>query len=130
MPQRPLSPHLTIYRMYRYSVLTSITNRVTGVVLSLGLIVLVYWLTSLARGAHAYVRAQAVLGSLPLKALYAALLAAFAYHLVAGIRHLVWDAGYGMEKKQSQRSAWLVIATAVVLAAVLILYAFRAREGA
>jgi len=120
---------MTIYRMTRYSLLSSILNRATGIGLSLGLIALVYWLTSLARGAHAYVQAQAVLASLPLKVFYALLLAAFSYHLVAGIRHLVWDTGHGMERAQSQKSAWLVIVVALLLAAALIACAFRAREG-
>jgi len=130
MRQRPLSPHMSIYRMHRYSLLTSIINRATGIAMSLGLLALVYWLTSLARGAHAYLTAQAVLASAPAKLLYAGVLAAFSYHLIAGIRHLVWDAGVGMERSQSQRSAWLVIVAAVLLAVILILCAFRAREGA
>jgi succinate dehydrogenase / fumarate reductase, cytochrome b subunit len=129
MPARPLSPHWTIYRMSRYSVLTSLANRATGMVLSVGLLVLVYWLTALARGARAYAQAQAILGSGVAKVVYAGVIAAFAYHLVAGIRHLVWDTGRGLEKTQSQRSAWAVIVVAIVLAAVSIWWAFRAREG-
>ena len=129
MRQRPLSPHISVYRMTRYSLLSSILNRATGILLSLGLVALVYWLTSLARGAHAYVQAQTLLASLPAKALYAALLAAFSYHLVAGLRHLVWDTGHGLERSQSQKSAWLVMVAALVLAVLLIACAFRAREG-
>ena len=129
MPARPLSPHMSIYRMSRYSLLTSFANRITGMVLSLGLLVLVYWLTALARGAHAYARAQELLGSDPAKVVYAGVIAAFSYHLVAGIRHLVWDTGRGMEKAQSQRSAWAVIAAAIVLALLSAWWAFRAREG-
>jgi succinate dehydrogenase / fumarate reductase cytochrome b subunit len=129
MPARPLSPHWTIYRMSRYSVLTSLANRATGMVLSVGLLVLIYWLTALARGARAYAQAQQVLGSGMAKVIYAGVIAAFAYHLVAGIRHLVWDTGRGLEKTQSQRSAWAVIVVAIVLAAVSIWWALRAREG-
>jgi len=129
MRARPLSPHWTIYRMSRYSVLTSLANRATGMVLSVGLLLLIYWLTALARGARAYAQAQAVLGSDLAKVGYAGVIAAFSYHLVAGIRHLVWDTGRGLEKTQSQRSAWAVIVAAVVLAAVSIWWAFRAREG-
>ena len=129
MRARPLSPHWTIYRMSRYSLLTSFANRVTGMVLSLGLLVLVYWLTALARGAHAYAGAQELLGSDLAKVVYAGVIAAFSYHLVAGIRHLVWDTGRGLEKAQSQRSAWAVIAAAIVLALVSGWWAFRAREG-
>ena len=129
MRARPLSPHMSIYRMTRYSLLTSFANRITGGVLSAGLLVFIYWLTSLARGARAYAQAQELLSSGVAKLLYAALIAAFSYHLVAGIRHLVWDTGRGLEKAQSQRSAWVVIAAAAVLAVVFIWWAFRAREG-
>jgi succinate dehydrogenase / fumarate reductase cytochrome b subunit len=129
MRDRPLSPHMGIYRMTRYSLISSFTNRVTGLLLSVGLLVFIYWLTSLARGAHAYARAHEVLGSGLAKLVYAAVIAAFSYHLVAGVRHLIWDTGRGMEKAQSQRSAWLVIAAALVLTTVALFWALRAREG-
>ncbi len=129
MRARPLSPHISIYRMSRYCLISSFANRITGGVLSAGLLVLIYWLTSLARGARAYARAQEVLGSGVAKLIYAALIAAFAYHLAAGIRHLIWDTGRGMEKAQSQRSAWLVIATAALLTLICLWWVFRAREG-
>jgi succinate dehydrogenase / fumarate reductase cytochrome b subunit len=129
MRARPLSPHLSIYRMTRYSLLTSFANRIAGGVLSVGLLAFIYWLTALARGARAYARAQEVLGSGVAKLLYAAAIAAFVYHLVAGVRHLIWDTGRGLEKAQSQRSAWLVIAASLLLAALALWWAFRAREG-
>ena len=129
MRVRPLSPHMGIYRMTRYSLITSFANRITGLLLSGGFLAFIYWLTSLARGARAYARAQEVLGSGVAKLVYAAVIAAFAYHLVAGLRHLVWDTGRGLEKAQSQRSAWLVIGAALVLALGTLWWAFRAREG-
>ena len=119
MQTRPLSPHLSVYRMYRYSLATSIANRFTGVALSAGLLLLVYWLMAVAGGARSYARATRVL-SLPLaKLVYAALIVAFCYHLVAGLRHLVWDTGHGLERAQSQRSAWLVVAASLVLMLVI-----------
>jgi succinate dehydrogenase / fumarate reductase, cytochrome b subunit len=124
MRARPLSPHMSIYRMSRYCLLTSFANRVTGAALSAGLLVFIYWLTALARGARAYARAQQVLGSGVAKLIYVAVIAAFAYHLAAGIRHLIWDTGRGMEKAQSQRSAWLVIAAAAALTVVCVWWAF------
>ena len=130
MRARPLSPHMSIYRMTRYCLITSFANRITGGVLSVGLLVFVYWLTALARGARAYARAQEVLGSDLAKLVYVAVIAAFSYHLAAGVRHLIWDTGRGLEKAQSQRSAWLVIAVALVLAVVVLWWALRAREGA
>lgn len=115
MTERPLSPHLTVYRMYRYSMLSSITNRATGLVLSAGLILLVYWLVAAASGSAAYRAAREVLSLDALKAVYALLLAAFSYHLLAGIRHLIWDTCHGMEKRQSQHSAWLLGAVSFLL---------------
>jgi succinate dehydrogenase / fumarate reductase, cytochrome b subunit len=129
MRARPLSPHMSIYRMRRYSLLSSFANRVTGAALSAGLLLFIYWLTSLARGSRAYARAQYLLGSGVAKLLYIAIIAAFCYHLVAGIRHLIWDTGRGLEKAQSQRSAWLVIGAAIVLTLLCAGWAFRAREG-
>ena len=115
MPTRPLSPHLSVYKMSRYSLATSILNRFTGLGLSVGLVLLVYWLMSVAGGAGSQERAAQLL-SLPLmKLVYAACIAAFCYHLVAGIRHLVWDTGRGLERAQSQKSAYLVVAVSIVL---------------
>ena len=115
MPTRPISPHLSVYRMSRYTLATSIANRFAGVALSVGLLLLVYWLTALAGGARSYARATRVLASPLAKLVYAALVVAFCYHLVAGLRHLVWDTGHGLERAQSQRSAWLVVAVSLIL---------------
>ena len=123
---RPLSPHM-IYRLSRYSLLTSFSNRIAGGVTSLGLPLLAYWLVRLASGQRAYSRAHAVLAHPALEAFYALLLLAFAYHLVAGIRHLIWDTGRGLERGESHASAWVVIACSLALAAVLIWWAFFAR---
>jgi succinate dehydrogenase / fumarate reductase, cytochrome b subunit len=121
---RPLSPHLSVYRMFRYTLFTSFANRVTGLVLSVGLLVLVYWLMAVASGEGAYARAMGIL-SLPIfKLLYAAQLLAFAYHWVAGCRHLIWDTGRGMERGQSKKSAGVVIGVSLVLMIALIYWAF------
>lgn len=118
MGDRPLSPHLSVYK-FKYTLLTSILNRLTGLALSMSLVLLVYWLTALARGARAYESALPLLGSGAAKVVYAGGLFAFCYHLCAGIRHLVWDTGRGMERLQAYRSSWLVAIAAVVLALVL-----------
>lgn len=125
MTERPLSPHVSVYRMYRYSLLSSITNRATGLVLSAGLILLVYWLVAIASGAAAYHAAREVLSLDVLKAVYVLLLAAFSYHLIAGIRHLVWDTGHGLERSQSQRSAWLVGIVSLLLLIALAWWALH-----
>jgi succinate dehydrogenase / fumarate reductase cytochrome b subunit len=107
--------------MSRYTLATSIANRFTGVALSAGLLLLVYWLMSVAGGAQSFARALRVLTSPLVRLIYAALIISFCYHLVAGVRHLVWDTGHGLERTQAQKSAWLVITLSVVLI-VLISY--------
>jgi succinate dehydrogenase / fumarate reductase cytochrome b subunit len=106
--------------MSRYTLATSIANRFTGVALSLGLMLLVYWLMAAAGGPHSYARAMSVLTTPLAQLVYAALVVAFCYHLVAGLRHLVWDTGHGLERAQSQRSAWVVIAVSVVLVLLMV----------
>jgi succinate dehydrogenase / fumarate reductase, cytochrome b subunit len=127
MPERPLSPFLTVYK-FKYTLATSILNRFTGLILSAGLVILVYWLVALASGVHAYAQARAHLALGVMKVVYAALLAAFVYHLAAGIRHLVWDTGACMDKKTAERSAWLIACVSIMLTLILI-YLFL-RPGA
>jgi len=126
MTERPLSPHLGVYRMWRYSLLSSIVNRATGLVLSAGLILLVYWLVAIASGPAAYRAAHAVLSLGALKAVYVILLATFSYHLFAGIRHLIWDTGHGLERAQSQRSAALVAIVSILFFLGLVWWALHA----
>lgn len=95
--------------------LTSGLNRITGMGLSLGLVLLVYWLVAVAGGAPSYARAARLLSHPLMKLVYAGFIIAACYHLVAGIRHLVWDTGRGLERAQSERSAWLVVIVSVVL---------------
>jgi succinate dehydrogenase / fumarate reductase cytochrome b subunit len=118
MPERPLSPHLSVYK-FKYTLVTSISNRFAGLVLSVGLLILVYWLVSLAAGARAYAQARSILSLGVFKPIYFLLLAAFVYHLVAGVRHLVWDCGVGLERASARRSAWLVAALSIALTLIL-----------
>lgn len=126
MTERPISPHLSVYRMSRYTLLTSVLNRATGLALSAGLILLVYWLVAIASGAAAYRGAREVLSLGVLKAVYVILLAAFSYHLFAGIRHLIWDTGHGLERAQSKRSAALLAVASILLFVGLAYWALHA----
>lgn len=130
MTERPLSPHLTVYRMRRYTMLTSILNRATGLVLSAGLILLVYWLVAIASGASAYRGARTVLSLGVLKAVYLILLATFSYHFFAGIRHLIWDTGHVIEREQSKRSALLLAIVSIVFFVGLAWWALHTAGGA
>ena len=115
---RPLSPHLGIYRPQISSVL-SILHRISGIFLGLGIFVFAYWLSALAGGADAYAAAVSLLGSgLGQLALFLWLLA-FCYHLLNGIRHLAWDIGMGFEIQQVIRSGWAVLIGATVLALLI-----------
>jgi succinate dehydrogenase / fumarate reductase cytochrome b subunit len=123
MSNRPLSPHLSVYR-FKYTLLSSILNRVTGLALAAGLVILAYWLMALASGPERYANAGMVLSHPIFKLIYAGLIFTVVYHLVAGIRHLIWDTGRYMEKRQSQTSAWLVGAVSVVVTLALIAWVF------
>jgi succinate dehydrogenase / fumarate reductase cytochrome b subunit len=118
MRERPLSPHLSVYR-FMYTMALSIAHRITGVILSLGLLLLAWWLMAVAGDAADYATVTTVLGSPLGRILLAGWLFAFVYHLVNGIRHLTWDAGIGLERHEARRSAKLaIIATVLVYAAL------------
>jgi succinate dehydrogenase / fumarate reductase, cytochrome b subunit len=112
--------------MSRYTLATSIFNRITGVVLTFGLLVLVYWLMAVASGNRPYLMAHEFLSLGIFKLVYAALIVAFSYHLVAGIRHLIWDTGRGLERAQAKRSAAIVIIVSLILVLVFAYWVFVA----
>ncbi len=91
----------------------SILHRASGVYLSACGFLWVAWVSAAALGPEAYACAAALFAGLPMRIVLALALAAFWYHLFAGIRHLAWDAGFGFEKKAARAS----VAVAVVLAA-------------
>lgn len=125
MRQRPLSPHLGVYR-FAYTMATSIAHRASGIVLSLGLLLLAWWLVAAAGDEAGYAMATAVIGSGFGKLLLAGWLVAFCYHLCNGLRHLNWDLGRGLEKAEARRSAGVVIVATVVLVCVIGYAAFFA----
>lgn len=111
--ERPLSPFMH-YR-WQYSNTLSILHRASGVFMVFGLPLLVYWLVSIASGAEAYARAQQVFASPLTKTACFLWTLSFMYHLLNGLRHLVWDAGYGFEKAVARKSGWAVFIGALVL---------------
>jgi succinate dehydrogenase / fumarate reductase cytochrome b subunit len=111
---RPLSPHLQIYRWQLTSVM-SIFHRATGVALSAGTILLVWWLVAAASGPDAYEGVQEFLGSwIGLLLLFGWTVSLF-YHLCNGIRHLVWDTGHALDLKSTYPGGWAVVAATAVL---------------
>ena len=128
MPERPLSPHLSVYR-FLHTLALSILHRITGLWLAIGLCALVYWLVSLAGGESEYARASALLGAWYVRVLLLLWLGAYCYHFVNGLRHLSWDAGFGLEKLQVRRTARLVIAVALIGFLLLAYLLFWPRAG-
>lgn len=108
----------------------SISHRATGIALTVGTLLLVYWLAAAAGGPDSYAAAQGFIGSwIGLLLLFGWSYALF-YHLCNGIRHLFWDAGYGFELEQSYRSGWLVVGASVVLTVLSWLIGLIAWGGA
>lgn len=116
MSQRPLSPHLQIYRLQLTSLL-SITHRATGIGLAVGAPVLTWWLMALATGAEAYGNFTMVFSNGLGIAFLVGWTWALFYHLANGIRHLFWDMGTGLELTSTYTSGWVVVITSVILTA-------------
>jgi succinate dehydrogenase / fumarate reductase cytochrome b subunit len=112
--ERPLSPHLQIYRWYLTMAL-SIGHRVSGIGLALGLLLLTWWLLALASGPEAFAAVQAVMHSwIGVLVLFLYTFVLF-YHLGNGVRHLVWDFGCGFDIAIAARSGIAVLAFAGIM---------------
>jgi succinate dehydrogenase / fumarate reductase cytochrome b subunit len=111
---RPVSPHLQIYKPQLTSVL-SILHRISGVILAFGAILVAVWLFSIAYNRELFEAIFAFLsGVLGRTFLFAWTLTLF-YHLCNGVRHLFWDSGRGFELKQVYLSGWVSIIATIVL---------------
>lgn len=111
--ERPLSPHLQIYSWQITNTL-SILHRLTGLMLSLGLLVLTCWLIAIASGTEAFADVQALYASTWFKLPLAGWAFCFFYHLANGIRHLAWDIGYCFEHAQIRAGGWAVVVFSVL----------------
>jgi len=114
---RPLSPFMH-YR-WQYTNTLSILHRITGVLLSLGFLLLVYWLAAAAAGPERYAAAQGMLASPLAQLVWFGAAFAFCYHLLNGVRHLFFDMGHGFELKTARASGRAVAIGAVVLGLLL-----------
>ena len=112
----PLAPHLQIYK-WQLPMLLSIVHRGTGIFLSIGALLLSYWLLAIASGPPTYARVLILLRAWYGEALLAAFVFSLYYHLCNGIRHLFWDAGLGFDIKTAYRSGYLVIIVTLLLTA-------------
>ena len=113
--ERPLSPHLTIWR-WQVTMLASIMHRATGMALSAGAIVLAWWLVSISNGPEGY-DGFMVYAAMPLGVIVLfGFTWAFAFHFCNGVRHLAWDLGYGFNKHIAGQTGFLVFALSFIIA--------------
>ncbi|SLN59536.1 Succinate dehydrogenase cytochrome b556 subunit [Roseivivax jejudonensis] len=102
---RPLSPHLQVYRPQLTSI-TSILTRITGNALLLSMVMIVWWLIAAAAGPDAFATADAVVTSWLGILIFALSLWALWYHFLAGVRHLIWDNGIGLDLDTAEKLGW------------------------
>ena len=119
---RPLSPHLTVYRPQITSML-SILHRVTGVGLTLGAILIVWWLFAAATSEAYFETIDGLMTSWIGHLVWLGLTFALAFHFCNGIRHLMWDLGYGFELEQVEKSGKIVVGAACALTVLVWLIA-------
>ena len=95
----------------------SILHRMTGVAMSIGLVVLAAWLMQAAAGPEAYLRFTTTMSTFLAKLFLVAWSFAFFFHAANGVRHLAWDTGRGFDKRHADRSAWIVVGFAALATA-------------
>lgn len=118
MSERPLSPHLQVYRLPLYGAMMSILHRFTGVALSIGAVFMVAWLWAAAYDSGYFVMWRSFFGSIIGQIMLIGWSAAFYYHLANGIRHLWWDAGRGFDLKSVDKSGMFAFGFVAVATAI------------
>tara|TARA_B100000700_G_scaffold270697_1_gene313019 strand:- start:390 stop:776 length:387 start_codon:yes stop_codon:yes gene_type:complete len=113
----PLSPHLQIYR-WHISSLLSITHRISGVINLLAIILIFFWLLFLSFGESNYESFLLIINSFFGKFILIGFTWSMTFHILSGIRHLVWDLGYGFEIKIANISGAVVIILSLLLTVI------------
>ena len=111
---RPLSPHLQIYRPQMTS-LTSILTRITGAALLVGALLAVWWFLAAAYGPEYFATVDWIMTSFIGDLVMLGSVWALWYHTLAGVRHLIWDSGHGFDLPTATKLGWAVIIGSVVL---------------
>ena len=117
MNERPLSPHLQIYKV-ELPMLLSGLHRITGIALSVGSILLVAWISSAVHSAEAFASMNGFLGGYIGQFVLFGWTFSLIYHSVSGVRHLIWDTGRLLEVRQIDSSSKIVLGIAIVLTVV------------
>jgi succinate dehydrogenase / fumarate reductase cytochrome b subunit len=122
-----MSPHLQVWR-WHITMATSIFHRATGVALYVGALIAAVWAVSLERGPEDYATVMGLLGSWPGRVVMFGLTVSGFYHLANGVRHLIWDAGHGLDVKSANASSITVFA--FTIAATVAVWAIAYMTGA
>jgi len=117
---RPLSPHLTIYRPQITSI-SSILTRITGNALLVAALMIVWWFVALATGPDYFAYANGFVTSWFGDLVLTLSVLGLWYHTLAGLRHLYWDAGYGLELETAEKLGWACVIGSVVLTLLTLL---------
>lgn len=120
---RPLSPHLQIYR-WHITMAMSILHRISGVALGIGALLLTWWLAAAATGPDYFSLVQYFASSLLGRLVLLGFVGALCFHLCNGIRHLFWDAGMGLEMASARNSSWLVLIASIILTILVFLLGY------
>ena len=126
--ERPLSPHLTIYRL-TLTMMMSIVHRITGAALYVGTLLVAWWLIAAASGPNGYATVQWFMGSWIGRLMLFGYTWALIHHILSGLRYLIWDTGRGFGPSERE---WLVRATlfgSVTLTVVLWIVGYLVFSG-
>ncbi|KAB7769236.1 MULTISPECIES: succinate dehydrogenase, cytochrome b556 subunit [Xanthomonas] len=119
--ERPLSPHLQVYR-WQIQMVTSILHRATGIVLSVGALIIAAALLVLMLGPASWNCFRGMAGAWYGQVFLFAWSWAFAYHLCNGLRHIVQDFGHGYSIPAFVRSSWMSVVGSLVIVALIWAY--------
>ena len=123
---RPLSPHLSVYRLIPTMVM-SILHRITGGVLYVGAVLFAWWLFAAATNPAYFDWVNSLFSSWFGRLVLFGFTWALMHHLAGGVRHLFWDTGRGFHKQTSTRLAWLTLASSIVLTTLVWVIAYSVR---
>lgn len=123
---RPLSPHLSIYKLIPTMVM-SILHRITGAALYAGTVLVAWWLVAAASGPDYFEWVNGILGSFLGRLVLFGYTWALVHHMLGGIRHFVWDTGRGLEKQLATKMAWATLAGSSILTVLIWIAGYATR---
>ena len=124
--ERPLSPHLQIYRP-QINMVMSIVHRITGAALYAGTLIVAWWLIAIAGGPQSYADFQSVAGSFMGRIVLFGFTWGLVHHMLGGLRHFVWDTGRGFDLATVDRMSWATLIGSIVVTFILWLIGYSVR---